>query len=542
MQDVAADPGDGPATIPQALRQAAERWPGVEALVGEGGERWTYRELADRSVEVARALIGSGVEPGDPVAVWATNSARWIAASFGTYLAGGTLVPLNSRYRGEEAAHVLGTAGAPVLLASTDVVGRDLLAELASVVDDPSGGSGRLGDLDAVVMAGPDRAGATSWDDFLARGADVDPSEVGARTAAVGPEDRSDIIFTSGTTGAPKGAVLTHGASVRTYLAWSDAVGLRHRDRYLTVYPFFHTAGLKSVVLACVLRGATVIPQGAFDPVTVMRTVEAESVTVLPGPPTVFQALLDHPDRSQFDLSGIRLSVTGAAVVPVSVIERMRHDLAIDDVVTGYGLTETTGTVSMCSHTDPPEVVAHTVGRPIEGVEVRIVDRSGAVLPDGEAGEVQVRGFNVMAGYVGDPEATAAAIDADGWLATGDVGLVDDGGNLRITDRIKDMFIVGGFNAYPAEIEALILRHPDVARVAVVGVPDERLGEVGAAFVVPVAGRVVDPDELHRWCRDAMANFKVPRTIRVVDDLPLNPTGKVMKFVLRDRLTAGEAG
>ncbi|MEO6989727.1 MAG: AMP-binding protein, partial [Aquihabitans sp.] len=368
------------------------------------------------------------------------------------------------------------------------------------------------------------------------RAAEVEPAAAAERAAGVGPADRSDIIFTSGTTGAPKGAILTHGASVRTYEAWSEAVGLRQGDRYLTVYPFFHTAGLKSALLACVLRGATLIPQGVFDPVQVMKTVAQVGVTVLPGPPTVFQTLLDHPDRADHDLSGIRLSVTGAAVVPVSVIERMRNDLGIDEVVTGYGLTETTGTVSMCSHTDPPDVVAHTVGRPLPGVEVRIVGTDGDVLPAGQAGEVQVRGFNVMEGYFADAEATAATIDGDGWLATGDVGLVDDDGNLRITDRIKDMFIVGGFNAYPAEIEATILQFPGVAQVAVVGVPHDRLGEVGAAFVVPTASQQVDADALLAWCRDRMANFKVPRSVHFVDAIPLNPTGKVMKFVLRDGL------
>ncbi|HEX7132009.1 MAG TPA: AMP-binding protein, partial [Iamia sp.] len=430
-------------------------------------------------------------------------------------------VPLNSRYRGEEAGHVLRTSTASVLLTSTDVVGRDLLAELDGVD----------------VPVGTDRVVLEDWDAFLATGSATTPGEVARRSEAVRPDDRSDIIFTSGTTGAPKGAVLTHGASIRTYQSWCEAVGLQAGDRYLTVYPFFHTAGLKSVVLACVLTGATIVPHAVFDPARVMATVAAERITVLPGPPTVFQAILDHPDRGRYDLSGLRLSITGAAVVPVSVIERMRDELAIDDVVTGYGLTETTGTVSMCSHTDPPDVVAHTVGRPLDGVEVRIVDEGGLVVPPGSPGEVTVRGFNVMAEYFADPAATAAAIDADGWLSTGDVGLVDEGGNLRITDRIKDMFIVGGFNAYPAEIEAQLLRHPDIAQVAVVGLPDERLGEVGAAVVIPVPGHEVDPDEVIAWSRERLANFKVPRSVHVVAELPLNPSGKVMKFKLREQLT-----
>jgi HIP---CoA ligase len=370
----------------------------------------------------------------------------------------------------------------------------------------------------------------SQWEEFLARGLGVPASAVVEREAAITPDDVSDIIFTSGTTGAPKGAMLTHGASVRTYELWSDLVGLRQGDRYLIVYPFFHTAGLKSGVLACVLKGASIHPHPVFDVPSVMRRVAEERITMLPGPPTVFQSILSHPDFASFDLSSLRLAVTGAAVVPVSTVRRMREELRFENVVTGYGLTETTGTVSMCRHDDPPEVIAETVGRPLPGVEVRIVDDDGR---DAEVGEVIVRGFNVMKGYFDNPTATAGAIDGDGWLKTGDIGRVDEAGNLRITDRKKDMFIVGGFNAYPAEIEGMMLAHPGIAQVAVVGVPDPRLGEVGVAFVVPAAGASVVPSDLIAWCRERMANFKVPREVRVVEALPLNPSGKVMKFVLR---------
>ncbi len=256
---------------------------------------------------------------------------------------------------------------------------------------------------------------------------------------------------------------------------------------------------------------------------------------MLPGPPTVYQSILNHPDLPSFDLTSLRLAVTGAAVVPVSIIRRMRQELRFENVVTGYGMTETTGTISMCRHDDPPEVIAETVGRPLPGVEVRVVDDDGRDVPPGQPGEFVVRGFNVMKGYFNNPAATAEAIDADGWLKTGDVGYVDGGGNLRITDRKKDMFIVGGFNVYPAEVEAALLAHPDVAQVAVVGVPHERMGETGVAFVVPKAGHAVDPAGVIDWCRPRLANFKVPSRVEVVDALPLNPSGKVMKFVLREK-------
>jgi HIP---CoA ligase len=319
---------------------------------------------------------------------------------------------------------------------------------------------------------------------------------------------------------------------VQTYLAWSELVGLRQADRYLVVYPFFHTAGLKSGVLACVLRGSTIVPHAVFDVVPVMQRVVEERITMLPGTPTVFQSILNHPDFASFDLSSLRLSVTGAATVPVEIIRRMREDLRFETVVTGYGLTETTGTVSMCRHDDSPEVIATTVGRPLPGVNIRLVDAEGSPVADGEPGEILVRGFNVMQEYFEDPVATREAM-VDGWLRTGDIGILGLDGNLRITDRKKDMYIVGGFNAFPAEIEGIMVTHPAVGQVAVIGVPDERLGEVGVAFVVARPGTTVVPDQLMAWCRDHMANFKVPRQVKVVDALPVNPTGKVMKFELR---------
>ena len=513
----------GPSTVPAALARAAEAFGDAEAVV-DGDVRWTFAQLNDESLRVAGALAASGVRAGDRVALWAPNSARWIAASFGVYLAGAVLVPVNTRFKGMEAAHVLRRSGASILLASCDAVGTDLVA----LLDD----AGPLPALrQTVVTEGTPRGGTVSWDDFTGRGATVGPGELPTPR----PDDLSDIVFTSGTTGAPKGAMLCHGPSVRTYEAWSDAVGLRRGDRYLCVYPFFHTAGLKSAVLACVLRGATVLPHAVFDAGVVMQRVAGEHISVLPGPPTVFQSILEHPDRGSYDLSSLRLSVTGAATVPVEVVRRMREDLHIATVVTGYGLTETTGTVSMCRHDDPPEIIATTVGRPLEGVAVKVVGDDDAGVPAGQPGEILVKGFNVMAGYFDDPEATAAAIDADGWLRTGDIGFVGDDGNIRITDRKKDMFIVGGFNAFPAEIEGIMLTHPAVAQVAVVGMSDERLGEVGRAYVVTRPGEPVDEVSLVAWCRDHMANYKVPRQVHFVEELPLTASGKVQRFRLREQ-------
>jgi acyl-CoA synthetase (AMP-forming)/AMP-acid ligase II len=517
-----------PQTIPDALDLAAVSYPDDEALI-DGTARLSFADLALRVDHVARALVASGIEPGDRVALWAPNSAEWVITSFAVYAVGAVLVPLNTRYRGEEAGHVLRTSRARLLFAVTDMLGSNLLELLADV-------SGLESLQEIVVLEGPAGARCTTFAEFTARASEAHGPEVARRRAALKEDDASDIIFTSGTTGKPKGAVLGHGASVRTYLAWSELVGLRKGDRYLVVYPFFHTAGLKSGLLACVLRGATIVPHAVFDVVPVMERVASERITMLPGPPTVFQSILNHPDFASFDLSSLRLSVTGAAIVPVDVIRRMRNELRFDTVVTGYGLTETTGTVSMCRHDDAADVIATTVGRPLPGVSVRIVDDAGQSVAPDKPGEILVSGFNVMQEYFEDPAATKETIDEEGWLRTGDIGILGRDGNLRITDRKKDMYIVGGFNAYPAEIEGIIVGHPRVGQVAVIGAPDERLGEVGVAFVVPRPGQTVDPDELVAWCRDHMANFKVPRTIRIVASLPLNPTGKVMKFQLRAQL------
>jgi acyl-CoA synthetase (AMP-forming)/AMP-acid ligase II len=516
-------PADIPSTIPAAVTRAAALWPDAEALV-DGDIRFSFSQLAERVDEAARAFIASGLQAGDRAAIWAPNSARWIIAALGLYAAGGVLVPINSRFKAAEAAHVLNTAKARYLFTVTDFLDTDYVEALKGET------------LDSVeeifVLAGPDRPDATSFGNFLMRADAVLPALVKARSEALGPEDLSDIIFTSGTTGKPKGAMLTHGASTRTYTSWSEVVGLRAGDRYLIAYPFFHTAGLKSGVLACILTGSVIIPHPVFDAPSVMARVAKERITMLPGPPAIFQTLLSA-QLEDYDTSSLRLAVTGAAAVPVELVERLRTELKFASVVTGYGLTETTGTATMCRHDDDPAIIANTCGRAIPGGEVCVVNASGEQLPPGEPGEVLVRGYQVMKGYFGDPAATAVTIDADGWLHTGDVGVLDEAGNLRITDRIKDMFIVGGFNAYPVEIENVILGNPAISQAAVVGVPDERLGEVGVAFVVLRPGASLDADEFLAWCRERMANYKVPRAVRVVEALPLNATGKVLKFELR---------
>lgn len=348
-------------------------------------------------------------------------------------------------------------------------------------------------------------------------------------------EDVADIMFTSGTTGKPKGVIATHFQNVRVFEAWSDVVGLREGDRYLIANPFFHAFGYKSGWMASIMRGATMLPHAVFDAAAVLDRIAREKITVFPGPPAIFQSLLALPELSKYDISSLRLAVTGAAVIPVELVHRMRDVLGFETVVTGYGLTECSGAVSMCRHDDDPVTIATTSGRPLPGVEIRCVDASGQSVRTGEAGEILVRGYNVMRGYFEDEAATKETIDAEGWLHTGDVGTLDAAGNLLITDRIKDMYIMGGFNCYPAEIENLMFTIPEIAQVAVIGVPDERMGEVGMAFVVEKNGAGLTESGVIAACRERMANYKVPRFVRIVPGLPMNATGKVTKFALREQ-------
>jgi acyl-CoA synthetase (AMP-forming)/AMP-acid ligase II len=457
---------------------------------------------------------------------------EWVVAALGLQSAGGVLVPLNTRFKGREAAYILGKSRAKALVTITGFLDTDYVALLRDAVDVESD----LPDLEGIVVVRGDAPeGTRSWSDFLAAGDGVGSAEAGVRALSVEADDLSDILFTSGTTGNPKGARFTHAQTLRAYRDWSEVVGLRDRDRYLIVNPFFHSFGYKAGWLASLMMGATVLPQAVFDAEQVLARVPRDRVTVLPGPPTLYHTILNHPGRDEHDLSSLRLSVTGAAPTPVELILRMREELTFETIITGYGLTESCGIATMCRYDDDPETIANTSGRAIPGVDVRVVDDHGAEVARGEPGEVVIRGYNVMDNYLDEPEETAATVDDDGWLHTGDVGVMDDRGYLKITDRTKDMFIVGGFNAYPAEIENLLLRNESIAQVAVVGVPDDRMGEVGMAFVVLRPDARMTPDDLIAWCGAEMANYKVPRHVEIVDGLPMNAMGKVLKYELRDR-------
>ena len=520
----------GTGTIASMVLDTVDRVGDTTAVI-DGDTTLSYTELLGRSRRFAAALVASGIEPGDRVAIWAFNSAEWIVAALGIFGVGAVLVPINTRFKGSEAADILLRSGTKAVVTVTDFLGTDYVAMLRDTdVDLPA--------LTTIVVArGGPAAGSELWDDFLARGDDAALAEADRRWALVGPDDVSDILFTSGTTGVPKGVVQTHGRTLRVATDWVEMTGLSRGDRYLMVNPYFHMFGLKAGILAAVCAGATMLPEAVFDVDRVLARVAADEVTVLPGPPTLYQGILDHPERDRHDLTSLRVAVTGAADIPVELIRRIGDELPFRTIITGYGLTEG-GTAVATSPDDDAETIATTVGRPRPGFELRIVDQDDQDVPSGGPGEILLRGASVMSHYLDDPEATAQAFGSDGWLRTGDLGIVDPSGCLRIVGRSKDMFIVGGFNAYPAEIENGLLRHPDIAQAAVIGVPDDRLGEVSMAFVVLRAGASVTGAELIEWSRAQMANYKAPRFVELVEELPLNATGKVVKEILRQQAAA----
>lgn len=517
-------------TIPAALRRAADLWPDREAVadVQPGQDiRWTWTDLLGQVRRFAAGLLARGVAPGDRVVIWAPNTHHWVVAALGVQFAGGVVVPANTRYTGSETLELAQRTNAVAAVVAGDFLGTQRIDELTSAAD---GGLAAATDLRTVVripLGGSDTATAdveiVDFADVQALATDALLTEADGRADAVTGDDVADILFTSGTTGKSKGVVALHRQTITGAHGWGANGELTEADRYLIVNPFFHSFGYKAGFLVCVLFGSTILPLAVYSTTETLRLIEEEKASVLPGAPTIFQTLLDEPTRGDYDLSSLRLAVTGAAVVPVVLVERMQSDLGLETVITAYGQTETMGFITSCRPDDDSLTVATTCGRAYPGMEIRI----------GEHGEILTRGGMVMQGYLDDPENTAKTIGPDGWLRTGDVGEIDDDGNLRITDRLKDMYISGGFNVYPAEIEQTLARLDGVVESAVIGVPHERLGEVGKAFLVRREGSSLTEQDVLDHAEQHLANFKRPRTVEFVESFPRNASGKILKTELR---------
>ncbi|WAX96579.1 FadD3 family acyl-CoA ligase [Aminobacter sp. NyZ550] len=510
-------------TIPALCARAAELY-GTRTAVEDNGVVLNFIELDAMRKRVAKAMIAAGVQNGDRIMVWAPNTWQWFATALGLVTAGAVLIPASTRFKGAEIAELVKRSGTSVLFSVGTFLNTYYPDQLRTETREL---------LREVVVIGDPGNGDRSWDDFVAAGDSISDAELTAREATVGPDDLCDMLFTSGTTGYPKGVMYGHLQCLQAIDAWATRVGIREHDRILVIPPLFHVFGYRAGAMVALMRGAVFMPHLTYDAGEILKRVAAEKISVIPGPPAIFQGMLQHPELANFDTSSLRLAVTGSTTIPPILVHRMRTELNIAGVVTGYGLTECGGYGTMCQATDPDEVIANTAGKASPGVEVRIIGEDGHFLPDGKPGEVVIRGYIVMKGYFNDPEATARTIDPEGWLHTGDIGYFDTDGNLHIEDRLKDMYITGGFNCYPAEIERLLSEHPAIGIVAVIGVPDERLGEVGKAYVVLRPGTNATEKEIIDWSRANMANYKCPRSVEIRSSLPTSPQGKVVKDQLR---------
>lgn len=518
-------------TIPALLRDAAARYKDRAALSSSVDGPMSYQELDRRADEVAKAMIADGTVAGDRTALWAPNMWEWIAATVGIQRAGGVMVPLNTRLKGGEVADIVRGGGISRLFAIGDFLGRyypemlrgEAMPSLRRVV---------------VLRGTPDKLGAgeESWADFIARGHATSDAALAEREAGVTPDTLADIMFTSGTTGVPKGALFDHRRSLGGARAWADISRQTADDRYCVFGPFSHNASYKAGWMAGLMTGSTIYWPDAYDAASILDLIANNRISVMPAPPTVFQEVLAHPHWRDWDISSYRFLSTGATVVPIELMKRLQAETTIAEISTGYGMTECAGSATHTRPGDPVERVAYTVGVAIAGTEIKILGADGRAAAVGEPGEVLIRDDKLLIEYLDNPEATRATLDADGWLRSGDVGMLDSEGYLKLTDRLKDMYIVGGFNVYPAEIEKQMTGLPGIHQSAIIGVPDQRLGEVGHAFIVRSAGSTVTAEEIIGWSKANLANYKVPRGVTFVDALPMNSTGKVIKFALRDLL------
>ena len=506
-------------TIPALIKYQAENLGSKSALISDH-ETLSFLELDNLSTNIATHLIDLNVLPGDRVAIWAPNMNEWVLAAIAIHKVGGVLVPINTRMKGKEAAYILNNSESKILFSVKAFLGTDYFQLLENE--------------DLPYLKYQISLDETKETDSKISFATLKDKAMDVQLPQVIETDMADIIFTSGTTGKPKGVISSHLQNIKVFDYWSTYIGLNENDRYLIVNPFFHTFGYKAGWLAAIMRGATAYPCPIFDADKIIQTINKEKISMLPGPPTLYQSILSSQLINTMDISSLRLGVTGAASIPVQLIKDMKEILGFETVITAYGLTESTGVVTMCTPNDDYETIATTSGCAIADVEVKCVDQDNREVHAGEPGEILVRGYNVTQGYFNNPQATQEAIDSDGWLHTGDIGILDSNGYIKITDRSKDMFIVGGFNAYPAEIENILCDHPAISQAAVIGIDDERMGEVAKAFVVLKPNQDLDTASLLEWSKENMANYKVPRAIEFVKELPTNAAGKVMKYLLKE--------
>jgi len=522
-------------TIGAHFDRMAERFADREAVVScHQDRRMTYGELRRATDEFARGLLALGVEHGDRIGIWSTNNLEWVIAQFAVPKVGAILVNVNPAYRTSELAHALEQSGVSLLLTQVRYKSSEYVAMLREVRP-------LLPALRTIVLIDDDELsepleGALRWTDVAGEAAaNVAPERLARRLASTQFDDPVSIQYTSGTTGLPKGATLSHHNILNN--GFFDGEGCRYtpEDRVCIPVPFYHCFGMVIGNLACVTHGATmVIPAPTFDPRATLEAVQRERCTALYGVPTMFIAELALPDFASFDCGTLRTGVMAGSPCPVDVMKRVQTQMHMPEVTICYGMTETSPVSTQTAVDDPLAKRTQTVGRVHPHVEIKIVGEEGRIVPRGTPGELCTRGYNVMLGYWNDPGATARAIDAGRFMRTGDVAVMDDDGYVNIAGRMKDMVIRGGENVYPREIEEFLYSHPAIKDVAVVGVPDAKYGEELCAWVIPVDGTAVDPEEVREFCRGKIAHFKIPRYVMIVEALPMTVTGKVQKYKMRE--------
>jgi fatty-acyl-CoA synthase len=503
-------------------------------IVRHQGVRWTYAELKARVDALAAGLLALGLEPGDRIGVWAPNCAEWALTQFATAKAGLILVNINPAYRTSEVEYALNKVGCKALVTAVRHKSSDYLAMLREL------GPERLPQLRLIITIGDDQhAGCLPFARALKAGGPGERQRLLGLAERLQFDDAINIQFTSGTTGFPKGATLSHHNILNNGYFVGEAIGLTEGEKLCVPVPLYHCFGMVMGNLGCLTHAATMVyPAEAFDPLSVLETVEAERCAALYGVPTMFIAMLSHPDFGRFDLGSLRTGVMAGSPCPIEVMKQVVARMHMPQVTIAYGMTETSPVSFQSATDDPLERRVSTVGRVQPHLEVKIVDAQGRVAPRGEPGELCTRGYSVMLGYWDDAERTAEALDAAGWMRTGDLATLDDEGYCNIVGRIKDMVIRGGENVYPREIEEFLYRHPAVRDVQVIGVPDPKYGEELAAWIVLKPDAALTEDEVRAFCKGQIAHYKIPRYVRFVDGFPTTVTGKVQKFAMREAMIA----
>ena len=538
-------------TIGDMLDRQAERFADRDALVHfETGARYTYAEFRDEVERVARGLMALGVQRGHHVGIWSTNYSEWVLTQFATAKIGAVMVNINPAYRTHELAYVLEQSEANAVILIGKFRNSDyasMVNEVAPELKDTNPGelhTSRLPHLRNVIYIPPHGdsgeaetpAGMWSWREMVARHAEISAAELAERQAGCRPDDPVNIQYTSGTTGNPKGAMLTHHNLVANAVYVGDCIELTEEDRLCIPVPFYHCFGCVMGNLGCITHGsAIIVPAEHFDPLKTLQALEQERCTALYGVPTMFIAQLDHPEFESFKITSLRTGIMAGSPCPIEVMRQVIDRMGADQMTIAYGQTEHSPVITQTLTSDSIDIRVSTVGKVLPGVEARIVDpESGEVLGSDTQGELQARSSMVMRGYYNMPEATSAAIDDEGWLHTGDLATVDEDGYYNITGRLKDMIIRGGENVYPREIEEFLYTHPKISDVQVIGVPDERLVEEVMAWVMLRPGETADADEIREFCRGKIAHYKVPRYIKVATEFPMTVTGKIQKFRMRE--------